>query len=137
MSIETNDQRILELKKQIETKKEQLGKSIKFSPETNLSIEFEGARSNLNVLSKEQLFMLMVRLNMYRMSATDLKLSTFEIGGYPVTSWINDIKARIEILSRKDEERNLKVMEDKLTQLLSEGTKVKMELDSIESMLKD
>lgn len=136
MSIETNDQRILLLKKQIEEKKEKLNKSQKFSPITNCSIEFEGVRHNLQVLSKEQLVILMIKLNSLRLSAKDLELDGFEISGYDVSDWITDIKAKIDILSRKDEERNLKAMEDKLTKLLSDGKKVELELNEIESILK-
>ena len=44
MSNETNDSRILILKKQIESKKEQLSKSTRFSPVTNCSIELDGIR---------------------------------------------------------------------------------------------
>ncbi len=136
MSNEKNDQRILELKKLIETKKEQLGKSLRFTPLTNCSLELEGERYNINVLSKEQLTMLMIRLNMYRLSAKDLSIASIEFSGYDVLDWITDIKAKIEILSRKDEERNLKAMEDKLVKLLSDGKKVELELNEIESLLK-
>jgi hypothetical protein len=136
MSNETNDQRILQLKKQIEEKKEQLGKSLKFTPLTNCSLELEGERYNINVLSKEQLTLLMIRLNMYRLSAKDLSISSIEFSGYDVLDWIVDIKTKIEILSRKDEERNLKTMEDKLVKLLSDGKKVELELDEIASLLK-
>lgn len=136
MSNETNDQRILQLKKQIEEKKEQLGKSTKFIPLTNCSLELEGERYNINVLQKEQLTILLLRLNMYRISAIDLGVNSVEISGYLLSEWISDIKAKIEILSRKDEERNLKALEDKLVKLLSDGKKVELELNEIESWLK-
>lgn len=136
MSNETNDQRILQLKEQIEKKKEQLGKSLRFTPLTNCSLELEGERYNINVLQKEQLTILLLRLNMYRLSAIDLGVNSVEISGYLLSEWISDIKTKIEILSRKDEERNLKAMEDKLVKLLSDGKKVELELNEIESWLK-
>lgn len=138
MSNETNDQRILQLKKQIEEKKEQVGKSTRFTPLTNCSLELEGERYNINVLSREQLISLMIRLNMYKISASDLGIimADVEFSGYDVLNWIADIKAKIEILSRKDEERNLKAMEEKLVKLLSDGKKVELELDEIASFLK-
>lgn len=137
MNNETNDSRILLLKKQIEGKKEQLGKTLKFTPITNCSIEVDGVRHNLHTLAKEQLLSLMVKLNTYRLSAIDLNvLDIFEVSGYTINDWISDIKAKIEVLSRKDEERNLKVMEDKLVKLLSDGKKVELELDEIASLLK-
>lgn len=134
----TNDQRILELKKQIEMKKEKLGKSTRFSPVTNCSIEVDGERHNIQVLTKEQLITLMVKLNSYLMSAKALEVSEdFNISGYHVSDWISDIQSKIELLSRKGEEKLLKAMESKLTQLLSERKKVELEIDEIESLLKD
>lgn len=131
-----NDQRILELKKQIEIKKEKLGKSLRFSPVTNCSIELDGVRHNIQVLTKEQLVMLMVKLNSLLMSAKVLEVSEdFNISGYHVCDWISDIQSKIDILSRKDEERKLKAMEDKLLKLLSDGKKVELEIDEIASLL--
>lgn len=133
-----NDERILELKKQIEIKKEKLGKSTRFNPVTNCSIEIDGVRYSVQVLTKEQLIMLMVKLNSYLMSAKVLEVAEeFIISGYHVSDWISDIQSKIDILSRKDEERKLKAMEDKLLKLLSEGKKVELEIDEIESLLGD
>jgi hypothetical protein len=132
----TNDQRILTLKKQIEIKKEKLGKSTRFTPVTNCSIELDGVRHNIQVLTKEQLIMLMVKLNSYLMSAKVLEVAEdFNISGFHVSDWITDIQSKIEVISRKDEERQLKVMEDKLVKLLSDGKKVELEIDEIESLL--
>lgn len=133
----TNDQRILKLKNEIAVKKEKLGKSLKFIPVTNCSIEVDGTRYNIQVLQKDQLVDLMVRLNMRLMSAKDLGIvDEYLISGYNIQDWITDIKSRIEILARKDEERLLKAMEDKLVKLLSDGKKVELEIDEIESILK-
>jgi hypothetical protein len=97
----------------------------------------DGVRHNIQVLTREQLIALLVKLNSYLLSAKDLNiLSEYIISGYFVEEWILDIKAKIEILSRKDEEKNLKAMEDKLLKLLSEGKKVELELNDIEAMLK-
>jgi len=132
----TNDERILELKKQIKAKKDKLGKSSRFTPVTNCSIEVDGIRHNIQVLDKDQLIALMVKLNAYALSAKDLDvLYDYMISGYNVQEWISDIKSRIDILSKKHEEKTLKIMEDKLVQLLSERKKVELEIDEIESML--
>jgi hypothetical protein len=137
MSNVNNDQRILELKKQIEIKKEKLKQSERFSPITNLSIEFEGDRYNLNVLQKPDLTTLLIRLNIYLISAKDLGVETeYIVSGYKLEDWITDIKAKMDILSRKDEERNLKALEGKLTKLLSEDKKVELELNEIADLLK-
>lgn len=136
MTKANNDERILLLKKQIEEKKEKLGKSTRFTPVTNCSIELDGIRHNIQVLSKEQLILLMVKLQSYLMAAKTLDVAeVFEISGFHASDWISDIQDKINILSRKDEERQLKLMEDKLLKLLSDGKKVELEIDEIESIL--
>jgi hypothetical protein len=132
-----NDKKIMELKKQIAEKKTKLEGINRFVPITNCSVEIDGQRYNIQVLQKEQLIHLMVRVNLYRMSAKDLELTEeFNISGYKPEDWITDLKARLDILSKKDEERKLKAMEEKLDRLLSDEKKTELELDEIESLLK-
>lgn len=138
MATINNDERILELKKQIENKKEKIGKASRFAPITNCSIELDNMRYNINVLNNEGLMMLLVKLNMLRLSAVDLKIvDKFVISGYKINDWIEDINSKLNILNKKDEERQLKIMEEKLTKLLSDDKKVELEIDEIESMLND
>jgi hypothetical protein len=133
-----NDQKILVLKKQIEEKKSKISKSQKFSPVTNCSIELDGVRYNIQVLTKEQIVSMMIKLNSYAMSAKELELlDDYSISGYNVMDWIKDLKARLDFINRKDEEQKLKVMEVKLDRLLSDEKKVELELDEIENMLKE
>ena len=134
----TNDQRILELKAQIELKKEKLGKILKFTPVTNCSIELDGTRHNIQVLNKEQLISLMVKLNAYYKSAKELGVANdYIISGYIAEDWIGDIQIRLAILKQREEQQALKAMEDKLLKLLSDRKKVELEIDEIESLLKD
>lgn len=132
-----NDQKILELKKQIEEKKKKIGNSRKFSPITNCSIEVDGTRYNIQVLTKEQIISLMVKLNAYAISAKELEvLNDFRISGYSAMDWINDLKSKLDFLCRKEEESKLKALEAKLNLLLSNEKKVELEIGEIESMLK-
>jgi hypothetical protein len=132
-----NDQKILELKKQIEDKKKQVGKLQKFTPVTNCSIEIDGIRHNINVLSKEQILLLMVKLNSYAISANELGvLEDYNLSGYNVMDWIADLKSKLNILGKKEEETKLKAMEVKLDQLLSDDKKVELEINEIEKFLK-
>ena len=132
-----NDDRILELKKQVEDKKKELtNKKTRFVPVTNCILEMDGMTLNLNVLSENALILLWIRLNAYRMSAADLGLDKFEISGYDLEDWITDVKARLEVIATKREENNLKAMETKLDKLLSEDKKTELELDSIAELLK-
>jgi len=134
MKTETNDLKIMELKKQIEEKKVKLGKSQKFNPITNCSIEVDGIRVNIQVLTKEQLTTLLIKLNSYAISAKDLEID-YAVSGYLVLDWITDIKSKLDFVSRKEEENKLKVMESKLHQLLSNEKKVELEIDEIMKFL--
>lgn len=133
-----NDARILEMKKQIAAKREKVRQIKMFIPLTNLVLNFESNKYNLNVLNKEQLTYLLVKLNMVQMSATDLGLKesvTFD--GYSVSSWMTDIKGKLSMLNKKEEEHKLSRMESKLELMLSQEKQVELELDSIESFLND
>jgi len=133
----TNDEKILQLKAQIKEKKSKLKGKKRFTPVTNCSLELEGVRYNLNVSNKEQLINLMIRLNMYRMSAIDLDLEDdYIVNGFSVDEWIKDIKAKLEIIVMMEEERKLQELENKLHYLLSTEKKVQLEIDEIESMIK-
>lgn len=134
----TNDKRILELKKMIESKREKLGRIARFSATTTLMISFEGLNLNLNVLSKDQLILLLVKLHALVTSAKELGYEgKVFISGFTLEDWISDINGKLEFLSKKDEEKSLKLAETKLTELLSEDKKVELELDAIASFLKD
>jgi hypothetical protein len=131
-----NDEKILQLKAQIVDKKEKLGKIGKFIPSTNLSIELDGARFNINVLNKDQLIHLMVKLNSLFISAKQLNIADkYEISGFNVEDWIGDIQLRLNILSKKDEERSLAQLEAKLSKMLSDEKQIELELDEIASLL--
>lgn len=129
-----NDEKILELKKQIEKKKELLKKSKRFSPVTNCIIELDGQKQNIQAMNVNDLIFLTTKLNSYYVSAMDLELE-LKLSGYDVKEWIDDILAKIATLNVKNEEKQLKAMEDKLTKLLSNDKKVELEINEIESLL--
>lgn len=132
-----NDERILQLKKQIEDKKAQLNKSKKFSPITNCSINVDGVQININTLQRDGLIALLVKLNSLQSSAMELNLlDEFNISGYNISEWIEDLKNKLDVLSVKQEESKLKQMESRLSQLLSEDKKVELELDDIVNSLR-
>ena len=138
MSNVINDSKIITLKNQIAEKRKQIDKIKKFTPITNCSIEVDGIRSNIQVLTKEQLIALVIKLNSYVSSAKELELlDEYIISGYKAEDWIADIKSKLDIVSRKDEERKLKDMEEKLDRLLSNEKKTELEINEIENMLKE
>lgn len=132
-----NDDRILELKKQIDEKKKLLAdKNTRFVPETNCVLMMNKNSTNINVCSDEELKLLLISLNAYLMSAKDLGMNDFEISGYSITSWIKDIKNKLEISGLKKQQADLKAMEQKLDKLLSDDKKTELELDDIAALLK-
>ena len=132
-----NDKKILELKKQIQEKKNNLAKIRQFKPVTNCLIHINESSINIHTLDKTSLISLLVSLNSNRLSAIDLKLEDdYFLSGFPINAWITDIKARLDILNIKQEEKKLQDMEDKLHLLLSSDKKTELEIDKIEEMLK-
>lgn len=131
-----NDDRILELKKKIEEKKQALAeKKVGFVPETNCILNMDNFTFNLNVCSDDTLLLLLIRLNAYRMSAKDLDLEGFEISGYDVSLWMKDIQSKLDVSNLKKEESDLKKMEAKLDKLLSDDKKTELEIDDIAALL--
>ena len=114
-----NDERVLQLKQVIDKKKTELKVSKKFTPLTNCVLDLEGQKYNLNVLQFDDLQLLLVRMNMYLMSAKDLKIN-LEISGYNIAEWIADIKCKIEIFEYKKKEAELRTLEAKLDKMLSD-----------------
>jgi len=134
-----NDEKIMQLKFQIQEKKKKLKNKKKFTPETNCNLELDGVRYNIQVPNKEILTTLLVKLNMYRLSVIDPHLELiddFIISGYTVDEWIKDIKLKLEILRYEEEDRKLKELERKLENLLSHEKQVSLAIDEIESLIK-
>lgn len=133
---QSNDTIILQLKEQIEEKKKALKSSEKFSPITNCSIELDNNRMNIHALNKEQLVILLVRLNSYRLSAIDLGLAEdLKISGHELSDWMTDINAKLMNLNRKAEEERLQELEIQLHGLLSIDKKVELAIDVIKKSL--
>ena len=131
----THDAKIIELKKQIEEKQEKLKDVKRFLPITKCIINLDGKTHNLNILKKEELIFLLVRLNVFKKSADELGYP-LTIDGYLVEDWMDDTKAKLKLIEYKEEEQKLNTLNKKLTALLSEDKKVELELEEIEGLLK-
>ena len=129
-----NDERVLQLKKIINEKKAELKAIKKFTPITNCVIGLDNQNYNLNVLQLDDLKLLLVKLNMYLLSANDLDVELV-ISGYNIEDWMSDIKSKIEIFEYKKKESELKVLEAKLDKMLSDEKKTELELDEIAALL--
>ena len=132
----TNDDKIMQLKAIIEKKKEELKKYKKFCPVTNCVLDLDGRKYNLNVLQENELVLLLVRLDSYHVSAERLHL-TLTLSGYDIFDWIDDIKDKLKDIEKRSKQLELKKIEVKLTELLSENKKKELEIGEIEAKLHD
>lgn len=134
---QTNDEQILALKKKIEEKEKLLKETERFQPITNCSIDLDGVRSNIQVLDKFTLTALLLKLNVYKLSAEDLELDLNDVyfSGFRILDWISDVKSKLANLNRKEEKEKLAKLKSRLTSLLSKEKSVELEISDIASML--
>ena len=130
-----NDERIMQLKQQIEAKRTELtSQTCRFTPVTNCLLVIDKVTYNLHVESSE---LLLIKVNMMAMSAKDLGLdiSKVIISGYSLADWIDDIQNYMKVQSYKDEKRKLNQLEKQLDALLSDDKRTELEIDSIAALL--
>jgi hypothetical protein len=132
-----NDERIMQLKKIIEEKRQELAsKPTRFNPITNCLLVFDKVTYNLHIDSSE---MLLIKLNALLISAKDLEIntSTLMISGSSLDDWITDVEANLEVQRYKAEKKKLDMLEKQLTALLSDDKQTELQIDSLEELLKD
>lgn len=133
---QTNDEIIFQLKKEVELKKSQLEKSVKFTPITNCVITLDSIKYNLNVCSLEDLQLLFVRLSLLQKENSLLfPEKPLIISGFLVSQWLEDINNKYNCLNIRTEQNKLKTLEDKLYMLLSQDSKASLELEEIKKSL--
>lgn len=130
-----NDERIMQLKQQIDNKRKELAKrNNRFIPITNCLLVLDKVTYNLHVESSE---LLLIKLNMMAMSAKDLGMDTSKviISGYSLNDWIEDVKNNLEVQRYKKEKSNLNALEKNLDALLSEDKQTELEIDKLAALL--
>ena len=130
-----NDKRIMKLKETINEKRAELeSKPTTFYPITNCMLVLDDVQYNLRVASDE---LLLIKLNVLRMSALDLKVNPdeFIICGFPLNSWISDVKRYLEVKHNKEELSKLAGLEKQLNLLLSDDKKTELQVDKLEKTL--
>ena len=130
-----NDERIMQLKQQIEKKRNELAEhNSRFVPITNCLLVLDKTTYNLHVESSE---MMLIKLNIIAMSAKDLGIDTSKliISGYSLNDWIADVKSNLEVQRYKKEKSDLNALEKKLTALLSEDKQTELEIDRLATLL--
>ena len=127
-----NDDKILDLKAQIEKKKRDIGIVRNFNPSTNCILNIDNVNYNIHTFSKSQIIHMLVKLNSMMMSAKDLGLEDqLEFNGYNISLWIEDLMRLLNITNIRQEQVKLMQMEKRLTEMLSDNKKIELELDEI------
>ena len=133
-----NDERIIELKKVIEKKREELNNMhSRFAPKTNCILQLDGETYNLNV-STQNLTYLLIKINALIKSAESLNMSAEEvtISGFSLAEWFDDIKSKKDSIDYRDKKRELTTIENKLNSLLSDDKQTELQIDVLEALLK-
>lgn len=133
-----NDERIIELKKIIEKKREELNNMhSRFLPKTNCILQLDGETYNLNVATWNLAY-LIIKINALIKSAESLNMSAEEIiiSGFSLADWFDDIKSKKDSIDYRDKKRELATIENKLNSLLSDDKQTELQIDSLEALLK-
>lgn len=133
-----NDERIIELKKQIEEKKNELGKQPRFTPITTCLFDREGCRVNIHTLTSiKDINAMLVFFNTYVVSARDLEIdcAEVELDGFSVLDWMEDLKSKKAVVEYTKKKEQLTQLEKKLDKLLSDDKKTELEIDAIADLL--
>ena len=124
-----NDERIIELKKVIEKKREELNNMHhRFVPRTTCILQLDGETYNLNVSTENLNYLLADSL---KIPAEEIKIS-----GFSLVDWACDISEKIESIKYRDKKRELTNIEKQLNSLLSDDKQTELQIDSLESLLK-
>ena len=123
-----NDKQILQLKKEIEIKKSSIAKGEKFIPKTNMNLELFGIKYNLHISESNRLLFLKSFL-------ASLNNDNIILGGYSTKDYINDLESKYMQKNIKQEQDRLDVLEAKLHNLLSNETKIALDLEEIKKSI--
>lgn len=139
--VKKNDDRILELKKKIESEREALKEShSRFQPTTSCILEFAGQKYNLNAMSANDLLLLLSLLSVIEQANTEIAeemqfIKPATVNGYLLTEWITDIRKKLDQVLYREKKAKLDKLEKQLTDLLTGETQTKLKVDSLENEL--
>ena len=139
--VKKNDDRILELKKKIESEREALKESnSRFQPITSCILEFAGQKYNLNAMSANDLLLLLSLLSVIEQANTKIAeemqiIKPATVNGYLLTEWITDIRKKLDQVLYREKKAKLDKLEKQLTDLLTGETQTKLKVDNLENEL--
>lgn len=134
MAKNKNDEKIRLLQKAIAEKKEALDGNVRFVPVTNclLRLPWMASAANINVLGKMELVYYASQLKVLQSTAEEIcPGEEFKLDIWSIETWLTDIKNRLLVLNRKNEESRLEALNRQLASLLSNEAKIDDELKKI------
>ena len=145
-NMEDKDQVIDELLKKVAEKKSKIGSVNRFQIKTNATICFDPVKNstnifNLHTMDENSLMLMLNRLeimesNMQRMCDTyGLEYETFTLHGYKLEDWQEDVMNLLQTKRTQRKLKELKVIEDKLSSLMSQEKKEMIEILAIMKLL--
>lgn len=140
------DKKTLDLIALINKKKSEIDKAEKPNWKTNCSFSYkEGTPTDLVNIHVESNVMKLVSMasylidmeDKYKKAATFLEVEApaFKWNGYPVSDWLEDIKARINKVQITNKKSSLNVLEQRLNQIVSPELRAQIELEEIARQL--
>lgn len=131
-----NDEKILQLKKTIAEKREELKKiPSKFVPETNCMLSILGNNFNLHTLTEYDNLVLPIKAMMMAAEELGKNPDTTMISGFPLSAWYRDVTTLEQIASGKMKKRELDKLERQLDSLLSNEKSTELKVDSLAEIL--
>lgn len=125
-----NDERIEQLKKDIEKKRSEIGKTLRFEPITSCVFEFRNKNININVLDVEQLGLLTVELSLLKNEAENIEID-ISINGNDIKDLFTDAKNKLAVIKQKEKLKSLEVVEKQLNKLLSDEKQKSLAIDEL------
>lgn len=136
LQIEKMTKVVEERKTRIEEQEKTVGK--KWQTGGRLTLVGHSKEYKVSVMSVDEIIHAMAVINT---SIASRKQATADLGlhkeddelyeGYTRKQWLSDFKKRIASLTLNDEKKKLKAVEERLSNIMSEDTKRKLELDKI------
>lgn len=138
--VNTNDNRILELKQKIEKERATLKESNnRFQPITSCILEFAGQKYNINAMSTNDLLLLLGVLSVMEQVTTkvaeNIEVKPATVSGYVLAEWIVDVRKKLDQVLYREKKVKLDTLEKQLTDLLTGETQTKLKVDNLEDEL--
>jgi len=131
-----NDEKILQLKKTVAEKREELKKiPTKFVPKTNCMLVLFGHNYNLHTITEYNDLILPVKALMMAAEELGKKPEETIYCGFALTDWFDDITTLEKIATGKVKRRELDRLESQLDSLLSSEKATELKVDSLADIL--